>query len=295
MKQQQVITFQSLTHNEDVQIGYSDNDIVVVDSIQQFTEVRSAHVAMNAIAICTQGKIQAQMSGSTMELHKNQIAIMPQNVMVADVMVSPDFDMKAMFFTTRILQSFLREKMHVWNDLMYIHRQHILTMDDVEIRFYTHFYDMLTLVIKEGKDKPFCTDIIQSLLRGAILGLCSSLMLKRHTAAITMTRQSASNIHFQRFINLLNNAPAKHRTVEEYASELCISPKYLSIQCKKCSGKTASEWITEHLLEEIRFCLKQTDLSIKQICARLEFPNPSFFGRFVKRHFGMTPVEYRNK
>ena len=36
MKQQQEITFQSLTTNEDVLIGYSDNDIVVVDSIQQF-------------------------------------------------------------------------------------------------------------------------------------------------------------------------------------------------------------------------------------------------------------------
>lgn len=295
MKQQQEVTFQSLTANEDVQIGYSDNDIVVVDSIQQFTEVRAAHVAMNAIAICTQGKIRAQMSGSTIQLVKNQIAIVPQNVMVTDVMVSPDFDMKAMFFTTHILQSFLREKMNVWNGLMYIQRKHILTMDDVEFQFYTKFYDMLTLVIESGKDKPFCTEIIQSLLRGAVLGLCSSLTVKLHNPVTPSDRQSASNTHFQRFINLLNDAPVKHRTVEDYASELCISPKYLSMQCKKCSGKTASEWITEHVLEEIRFCLKQTDLSIKQICDRLGFPNTSFFGRYVKQHFGMPPIEYRNK
>lgn len=295
MKQQQEITFQSLTSNEDVQIGYSDNDIVVVDSIQKFTEVRAAHVAMNAIVICTQGKIQAQMSGSTMQLVKNQIAIMPQNVMVTDVMISPDFDLKAMFFTNHILQSFLREKMNVWNELMYIQRKHILTMDDVEFQFYTKFYDMLTLVIESGKDKPFCTEIIQSLLRGAVLGLCSSLTVKLHTPITPAANQSASNTHFQRFINLLNEAPVKHRTVEDYASELCISPKYLSIQCKKYSGKTASEWITEHVLEEIRFCLKQTDLSIKQICHRLGFPNTSFFGRYVKQHFGMTPIEYRNK
>ena len=31
MKKQQEITFQSLTANGDVQIGYSDNDIVVVE------------------------------------------------------------------------------------------------------------------------------------------------------------------------------------------------------------------------------------------------------------------------
>ena len=36
MKHQENITIQSLAQNEDVQIGYSDNDIIVVDSIQKF-------------------------------------------------------------------------------------------------------------------------------------------------------------------------------------------------------------------------------------------------------------------
>ena len=34
MIQQEEITLQTLADNEDIQIGYSDNDIVVVDSIQ---------------------------------------------------------------------------------------------------------------------------------------------------------------------------------------------------------------------------------------------------------------------
>ena len=63
MKQHEEVTFQTLANNEDIQIGYSDNDIMVVDSIQQFTEVNTAHVAMNAVIICTNGKVQAQMNG----------------------------------------------------------------------------------------------------------------------------------------------------------------------------------------------------------------------------------------
>ena len=39
---QEEVSLQTLTDNEDINIGYSDNDIVVVDSIQQFAEVRSA-------------------------------------------------------------------------------------------------------------------------------------------------------------------------------------------------------------------------------------------------------------
>ena len=291
MKQLKEITFQTLADNEDIQIGYSDNDIVVVDSIQQFAEVKTAHVAMNAVVICTNGRIQAQMNGIQMELHKNQVAIVPQNVTVTDVMVSPDFNLKAMFLTNRILQSFLHEKMNVWNDMMYVHRNHIVTMDEDEILFYTHFYDMLTLAIERGKENPYHTEIIQALLRSAILGLCGAM---KWMLSSDHHETHTADTHFQRFLDLLHSTDVKHRTVEAYANDLCISPKYLTAICKKHSGRTANEWITEHVLEDIRYYLKQTDLSMKQICDQLGFPNPSFFGKYVKDHFGMTPMEFRN-
>ena len=301
MKQHEEVTFQTLASNEDIQIGYSDNDIMVVDSIQQFTEVNTAHVAMNAVVICTDGKVQAQMNGMQMELHKNQMAIIPKNVTVTDVMVSPDFNLKAMFLTNRILQSFLREKMSIWNDMMYIHRHHIVTMDGDEILFYTHFYDMLTLAISKGKDNPLHTDVIQSLLRSAVLALCGAMKMKLSSeehldddAALHGKEKQTSKVHFQHFLDLLHSNDVKRHTVEAYASELCISPKYLTAVCKKNSGKTANEWITEQVLEDIRYYLRQTDLSIKQICDKLAFPNPSFFGKYVKDHFGMTPLEFRN-
>ena len=291
MKQHEEVTFQTLADNEDIQIGYFDNDIVVVDSIQQFTKVSTAHVSMNAIVICTDGKVQAQMNGIQMELHKNQVAVVPQNVTVTDVMISPDFNLKAMFLTNRILQSFLREKMNIWNDMMYIHRHHVVTMDEDEILFYTHFYDMLTLAIAKGKDNPLHTDVIQSLLRSAVLALCGAM---KQMLQPTANSQLSTGIgHFQHFLDLLHSNEVKRHTVEAYASELCISPKYLTNVCKKNSGKTANEWITEQVLEDIRYYLRQTDLSIKQICDQLGFPNSSFFCKYVKDHFGMTPMEFR--
>lgn len=308
MKQREEITIQALANNEDLQIGYSDNDIVVVDSIQQFVEVSAAHVAMNAIVICTKGKVQAQMNGMLIELHKNQVAVIPQNVTVVDLMLSPDFGLRGLFLTNRILQSFLRDKMNIWNDMMYIHRHHIVTMGEDEILFYTHFYDMLTLTYTKGVDNPFRKDVIQSLLRSAVLGLCGAMKLElsahdsplgqethaRKELSTFSSHPSTSKDHFQHFLDLLHSTEVKHRTVEEYAAELCISPKYLTVVCKKNSGKTANEWITEQVLEDIRYYLRQTDFSLKQVCNRLGFPNTSFFGKYVKDHFGMTPQEFRN-
>ena len=62
MSRNEEITFQSLAEKEEVRIGYSDNDMVIVDSIQKFAEFNAAHIAMNVIMICTDGKIQARMN-----------------------------------------------------------------------------------------------------------------------------------------------------------------------------------------------------------------------------------------
>ena len=292
--QQEEISLQTLTDNEAIQVGYSDNDIVIIDSIQKFAEINTAHVSMNAIVICTQGKVQGTLNGQAIELHKNQVGIIPQNVIVTDPMVSPDLELKAMFFTNRILQSFLREKMNVWNDVVYIRRMHVITMEDIDLQFYTNFYDMLRVCVDKSINYPFRTDVIQSLLRAAILGLCGAIKQRILNDEKPFDTGTANN-HFQRFLDLLHSVDVKHRTVEWYANELCISPKYLSALCKKQLGKTANEWITEHVLEDIRFYLKQTDYSIKQICDQLGFPNTSFFGKYVKEHFGMTPMQVKKK
>lgn len=299
MKQQENITIQTLTNNDDVLIGYHDNDIVVVDSIQKFAEVNTAYVSMNAIAICTRGRIQGQVNGESIELQKNQVGIIPQNVRITDIMVSPDFDLKALFISNRILLSFLREKMSVWNELIYISHFNTLTLNDEAAVFYTHFYDMLSLATNKSNENPYSSEIIQSLLRAAVLGLVGDLKMRLKTPdgnpADSQTNFSTSELHYRKFIELLHTADHKHRTVEAYASELCISPKYLTTICKRHSGKTANQWIKEKVLEDIRYYLRQTDLSLKQICDRLAFPNTSFFGKYVKDNFGKTPLQIRRE
>lgn len=294
MNHNEEITKQSLVENEEIRIGYIDDDIVVVDSIQKFAEVNAAHISMNVIMICTNGRIQARINDMEIVLSKNQVAIVPQNILVTDIMISPDFDLKAIFLTNSILQSLLREKMTIWNDMMYVYHQHVITMQDKDLIFYSHFYDMLYIAINRGEGNPFRTEVVQSLFRTAIIGLCGEMSLIMNSSADRIETNS-TNSHFQRFLNAIHNSKVKYRSVYSYASELCISPKHLTSICKKHSGKTASDWIQEQVLEEIRYYLKKTDLSIKEVGLRVGFSNSSFFGKFVKEHLGMTPKEYRNK
>ena len=62
---------------------------------------------------------------------------------------------------------------------------------------------------------------------------------------------------------------------------------------KDCSGYTASDLINRYVVKDIDYLLKKRDKSVKEICNELEFPNLSFFGRYVKKHLGLSPKQYR--
>lgn len=287
------VSIQSLTEQNVIKVDYSDDDVTIIDNIMKFAEPNPMYVRMNVIAIVKKGKVQVNLGGRILTVGERQLLLCPPNTVLTDFMSSPDFEFKAVFLTNRIIQSFLREKINVWNDIMYIHKMHVVTMDERDVAFFYSFYETLRLVIESPKnDVPYYNEVVQSLLRCAILGLCGSLKLTMPAVDAELRKPQADRL-FQRFLDLVSGDQTKYRSVESYASELCVSPKYLSVVCKKHSGKTANEWIRENTLEEIRYYLKQTDLPIKQIADKLGFANPSFFGKYVKEHFGMTPMRFR--
>lgn len=99
---------------------------------------------------------------------------------------------------------------------------------------------------------------------------------------------------YKEFITLLSTTPIRPREVEWYADKLRITPKYLSKICRENSGRSASEWIREYAMIDIKCHLRNSSLSIKEVAHRLGYSSLAFFGKTVKRWFGMTASELRN-
>lgn len=85
----------------------------------------------------------------------------------------------------------------------------------------------------------------------------------------------------------------KERSIAFYADMLCLTPKYLSQVIYKCSGSFASEWIRKMVILEAKSLLDNKNFSVQQISDMMNFPNPSFFGKYFKAATGMTPRKYR--
>lgn len=104
---------------------------------------------------------------------------------------------------------------------------------------------------------------------------------------------SRQDMTFRRFLSLLTTDITLSREVQYYADKLGITPKYLTIITRQISGRSAANWITHSVIINAKALLSTTQLTVQQVSARLNFPNPSFFGQYFLRHTGMTPKEFR--
>lgn len=270
------------------------DELIIIDKNKALTSSEFIDIQYNIMACCISGKMTAMNNHKPIEITERQLFICPPNTRLTDVMLSPDFDFVAIGITTNMLQYLLRKHMELWNRFAYTEKMHVLTIDSelgqTMCQQITALSRRMLYEEWDEEERQFMYEIFESTIKTALLALCNMLRKQKTTAP----SQVGHNLSiFNRFLDLLQHTKQKHKTLEYFASELCISTKYLTVICKKNSGKTANQWITEYLLADITHYLLHTELSVKEIANKLDFPNSSFFGKYVKEHFGCTPLEYR--
>ena len=97
------------------------------------------------------------------------------------------------------------------------------------------------------------------------------------------------------FIKLVEQNYTEHRELEFYAKTLNLTSKHLSRVVKETSGKSAMEWIEKHVILDAISQLLSSNISVKEIAYRLNFPSQSCFGKYFNRVVGVSPTVYREQ
>jgi len=112
------------------------------------------------------------------------------------------------------------------------------------------------------------------------------------------TRSSVEPDIVTRVHLLLQKHIDEHRkefiSVNALASELNMSPHYLSDLLRSQTGMNTQQHIHAFLIEQAKSLLATTQLSVSEIAYRLGFEYPQHFNRLFKSKTGITPLEYRN-
>ncbi|ASW73921.1 AraC family transcriptional regulator [Chryseobacterium piperi] len=96
-----------------------------------------------------------------------------------------------------------------------------------------------------------------------------------------------------KFHSLVDRHFKTQKSIGFYAEELCITPNYLGIVCRKNYKMSPLEFIKERTLLEAKRLLYSSDKSIKEIAFELGFQNFSYFSYFFRSRTKLTPKAYR--
>lgn len=141
------------------------------------------------------------------------------------------------------------------------------------------------------KDHYFYKEIMQNALAGLMLELGNIFSAKKEfTASPALSRKEDL---LEQFLKLLFENCREQHGVAYYAERLFITPQYLSLILKTLTGKSANKWIDDALIMEARVLLKAPQATVQQVADLLHFSDQSTFGKFFKKHMGVSPMEYR--
>ncbi|MBS9461576.1 helix-turn-helix transcriptional regulator [Flagellimonas sp. 389] len=84
-------------------------------------------------------------------------------------------------------------------------------------------------------------------------------------------------------------------SIEQITDKMSVSQRYLSDTLKKETGKTTTEHLHLHLIDEAKNILLQPNKSISEVAYELGFEYPPYFSRLFKKKEGISPTEYREK
>ncbi len=271
-----------------IDFDYIDNDVILYSDVKElpFTD-DVLKPNMVTIAICLKGKMQLYINAERFLLEQNDILVCLPNTYVKNVLLSPDLECNILCLSVNVVTDFIPEN-KLWDKINMLSVNPIIHIENENLHIFELYLEVLRTKLQSPTSR-YKKEILYSIISTCLFELLDNISIEEPVKK----EFSRKEILFKNFIKLLLEQEIKPRGLIWYSNKLFVSPKHLSIVCKDVSGKTAFAWINEYVVNDIKHLLLNSDLSIKEIADFYNFPNYSFFGKFIKKHTGYSPGKYR--
>ena len=166
----------------------------------------------------------------------------------------------------------------------------VFTVPDRKMALAMEYYRLMQTV-NADRDNVFRWEIMKSIFYSMMLEVCDAY--RQYGTVVGKSELLRHEQLGDELFRLLSRHCRTHRSVSFYAEKLNITPKYLSREIKRITGRTVQEWINRLTIMEMKKQLNIPGRTIMQISEDMDFSSPSAFVQFFKLHTGTTPLKYR--
>ncbi len=265
---------------------------VITDIKLSLNDYKKGRAEAYATMLCTNGEARVSVNQQEYALKKNDILICCPGDEMQGLGINDDFTACGFYLSRKFFDELSSLPLGLINARVYIAEHPLLHISDHAALVYTQYYELIRSKLTAEVPIKHHQLVSDLLLQAFMYEFHDTLEGTLKLSSILFT--SGENLYKQ-FMELILKTNPKPRSVAWYADQLNVTPKYLSSVCKNYSGETALAVINRYVLEDVKRHLLRPEKTIKEIVAELDFPSISFFGKYVKKHLGVSPKFYRQR
>lgn len=274
-----------------------DDGLVVSDRFVGMPAGRLRPMDYGILIFCTAGKAQFDYDGQTIHLQANDLFLFFARAVMDNFMCSPDFNCREIWFSRGEMWDMNMYGKNSLSDLVTLKQNPKVTIGKSDAAKLDTYYQLLCQDMREYAE-PDNQSIVHSLFSTFILEILA-IMRRSYNSSVEEGTDAAGRLHGKlladEFVKLVEQSDGRIRRVDDFAQMLNVSPKYLSKLLHRVMARKPSEIIALFTLKAIENRLRYSDMTMQQIADELHFSSASSFGKFVREHTDMTPLEFRKK
>lgn len=241
-------------------------------------------------AVVTHGQAQISIDDKTYQLKEGDVfTCKPRNIFERSMM-SMDFNALLLFLSPEYVAQLSQMVRMEWTYSIFSSSHRILHADEIVLNRYRLYFDLLQNHLNSPETSH--KEMSLRLLFASMAYDLHDLQKFQDEELLCQTYSSGENI-LRQFMQHLHDPSQPYLNVNEYANLFHITPKYFSSVCKRLTGRTANQLISDEIVRSAQISLRDSSKSIKQIAAMMGFKNQSHFGRFFRQQTGVSPQQYR--
>jgi AraC-like DNA-binding protein len=237
--------------------------------------------------LCKKGSMSFYFAGQKVEAQEGCLVLWQMRSGIQQVQYSPDFDADFFIITRSFMLQFTPDAQWASLGFTYIKMHPVFPLLEAEYALMQK--DFQNIQMRMTTEHPFQNNLVRNLLQVFMYDMWSIYSREFHK----LSQNTTANLHFNKFLELVQEHCKQHRSVAFYSDKMFISSPYLLQVCQQVSDRSASDWIVYYTLQEIVSRLNNPELSISQISDELCFSSVSHFSHYVKKHLGVSPQEFR--
>jgi len=156
-------------------------------------------------------------------------------------------------------------------------------------RITDQFPKIVTLTLLREQQLQSATPVLQHYISIPLFHLANVIAAAPPEPAATKGSALYSQLQA-----LITEHAVQYRKSGFYAAKLGVDIRKLNTVTRAVTGKRLAELIAEHLINNAKHLLADSDMLIKEIAYESGFASPDLFNHFFRQHTGLTPSSFRS-